>query len=172
MCGTHSDYQTDLGALNFLSYSTVTFWSWLFPITYVIHIAEEYWGGEGYSAYLLSARGVHFSPTRFLVIQAAAVVLMVIGILLARRFSFPTLMIVILGSTVLVNALTHILSGIGEGGYGPGLASSVLIWLPLGVATLVQFKNSMTINRYWTGVAIGMGINLIVAVITMRGGQL
>ena len=32
--------------------------SWLFPLSYLLHIAEEYWGGEGYLAYLLRIRGV------------------------------------------------------------------------------------------------------------------
>ena len=151
--------------------TTIAFWSWLFPLTYIIHIAEEYFGGEGYSTYLLRVRGVHFSPVRFLVIQSVAVVLMIVGIKLARRFNFPILMIVIMGATVLFNATTHVLSGIREGGYGPGLATSVLIWAPLGLASLVNFRNSMSASRYWMGIAIGLGINLIVAVVTMRGGQ-
>ena len=44
-------------------------WSWLFPLSYLIHIAEEYWGGEGYPAYLLRLRGVHMSTARFLAAQ-------------------------------------------------------------------------------------------------------
>ncbi len=33
--------------------------SWLVPITYLIHIAEEYWGGEGYPVvHLPAARGL------------------------------------------------------------------------------------------------------------------
>lgn len=96
---------------------------------------------------------------------------MIVGIKLARRFNFPILMIVIMGATVLFNATTHVLGGIREGGYGPGLATSVLIWAPLGLASLVNFRNSMSAHRYWMGIAIGLGINLIVAVVTMRGGQ-
>ncbi|MDQ3172961.1 MAG: hypothetical protein M3Q91_04515 [Acidobacteriota bacterium] len=42
-------------------------------VTYLLHIAEEYWGGEGYSAYLLKLRGVQLSPTRFLVVQAIGI---------------------------------------------------------------------------------------------------
>ena len=77
--------------------TTTTIWSWLFPVTYLIHIAEEYWGGGGYSAYLLRLRGVHLSPTRFLLAQSIGVILVVVGIMLARRFNFPHMMLVILG---------------------------------------------------------------------------
>jgi len=53
--------------------TSTTLWSWLFPVTYLLHLAEEYWGGEGYSAYLLKLRGVQLSPTRFLVVQAIGI---------------------------------------------------------------------------------------------------
>lgn len=154
-----------------MNQTTIAFWSWLFPFTYIIHIAEEYFGGEGYSAYLLKVSGVHFSPARFLIIQTLAVVLMIVGIVLARRLNFPVLMIVILGSTVLLNAVTHVVSAIREGVYGPGLITSVLIWAPLGIAALFNFRNSMNMGRYGTGLVIGLGINLVIAIITMRGGR-
>src|SRR4051812_11903662 len=32
--------------------------TWIFPITYLIHIVEELWGGEGYPAYIHRLRGV------------------------------------------------------------------------------------------------------------------
>src|SRR5690349_21844399 len=103
---------------------TVALWSWFFPVTYLIHIAEEYWGGEGYPAYILRLRGVHLSSSRFLLLQSIGVVLLVIGIVMARRFHFPEMMLVILGATVLTNGITHTTSSIENGGYGPGLLSS------------------------------------------------
>src|SRR2546427_10754663 len=66
------------------SEASVAFWSWLFPVTYIFHIAEEYWGGEGYPAYLLRLRGVYLSPTRFLFDQALGLALVLAGIIIAR----------------------------------------------------------------------------------------
>ena len=151
---------------------TITIWSWLFPATYLIHIAEEYWGGEGYSAYLLRLRGVHLSPTRFLVVQSLGVVLMVAGVILARRFGFRQMMLVIFGAIVLVNGLTHTVTSVRHGGYGPGLVSSLVIWIPLGLITLFRFKGRISERRYWTSVAIGVGVNGIIAVLTLRGGRI
>jgi hypothetical protein len=151
---------------------TVVIWSWLFPITYLVHIAEEYWGGEGYSAYLMRLRHVHLSPTRFLVVQTVGVVLMSLGIILARRLRFPHMMLVVLGSIVLINGLTHTVTSITNGSYGPGLISSVVIWIPLGLITLFRFKGRISEPRYWTAVAIGIGVNGIVAVLTLRGGRI
>ena len=151
---------------------TITIWSWLFPATYFVHIAEEYWGGEGYPAYLLRLRGVHLSPPRFLLMQSLGVVLMVTGVILARRYGFPQMMLVIFGAIVLVNGLTHTATSMIHGGYGPGLISCLVIWIPLGLITLFRFKGRISDRRYWTGVAIGVGVNGIIAVLTLRGGRI
>lgn len=138
------------------------FWPWLFPITYIVHIAEELYGGEGYSAYLERLRGIHITPDRFMLAQVIGLVLMVIGILLARRLHFPNLFNVVLGTTVLVNGLTHTLQTLYHGEYVPGLVTGLLIWLPLGVVTLVQFKKTLTIPRYTLAIVLGLGINVVV----------
>ena len=151
---------------------SLTVWSWIFPVTYLLHIAEEYWVGGGYSAYILRLRGVHLSSTRFLLAQSIGFVLVVAGILLARRFKFRNMMFVILGAIVVVNGLTHTLTSIRYWEYGPGLLTSLLVWLPLGIAALLRFKHHTTTRRYWIGVAIGVAVNVVVGVITMKGGRL
>jgi dolichyl-phosphate-mannose--protein O-mannosyl transferase len=152
--------------------AAVDLWSWLFPLTYLIHIAEEYWGGEGYPAYILRVRAVHLSSTRFLVAQALGTVLMAAAVILARRFNFPHMMLIIMASIVLVNGLTHTLTSLSNGGYGPGVLSSALIWIPLSIFSLVRFKQDVSRKRYLIGIAIGLGVNVLVFVITMRGARL
>ena len=150
----------------------VDFCSWLFPLTYLIHVAEEYWGGEGYPAYILRVRGVHLTTSRFLVAQTLGTVLMAIGIPLARRFNFSYLMLIIMASIVLVNGLTHTVTSLSNGGYGPGVLSSALIWIPLSIFCLIRFKKDVSRKRYLIGAAIGLGVNVLVYVITMRGARL
>ena len=146
--------------------------SWLIPVTYLIHIAEEYWGGEGYPAYIYRLRGVYLPPSRFLVAQAIGFVLVVMAVILARQFNFPTMMLVILYTTVMGNALTHTFGALTTLSYNPGLLSSLLIWLPLAVFVLARFKREVSPQRYWLAIAIGVGINVAIGVITMRGGRL
>jgi len=146
--------------------------SWLFPLSYLIHVAEEYWCGEGYPAYILRVRGVHLSTTRFLVAQTLGTVLMAAGILLARRFNFPHMMVIIMSATVLVNGLTHTMTSLSSGVYGPGVLSSAFIWIPLSFFCLVQFKRDLSRKRYLIGIAIGLGVNVMVFAITMRGARL
>jgi hypothetical protein len=158
--------------VNHLPSNTPTaLWPWLFPITYLLHIAEEYWGGEGYSAYLLRLRGIQLSPTRFLLIQGIGLVLMIVGIVLARRLQFPNLLNVTLGSMVLVNGLTHTILSLAHTEYAPGLFTSILLWIPLGLATLAGFRRTMREARYWIGVALGLGINGVIELITSKAGQ-
>lgn len=152
--------------------ASTTLWSWLFPITYLLHIGEEYWGGEGYSAYLLRLRGIQLSPTRFLLVQAIGLTLMIVGIILARRLQFPNLLLVIMGAVVLGNALTHLSTTLMRPGYGPGLVTAMLIWMPLGTATLIRFRSSMKKGRYWLGIAIGFGVNGIVWLLTISGARI
>ncbi|HEY2971327.1 MAG TPA: HXXEE domain-containing protein [Pyrinomonadaceae bacterium] len=154
------------------SAAAINFWLWVFPITYLIHIAEEYWGGEGYPAYILRLRGVHMSTTRFLVAQSLGVVLVTIGVILARRFNFPQMMLIILGAIVLVNGITHSVTALSILRYGPGLWSSIFIWIPLGIFTLLRFKNGVSGRKYWIAIAIGVGVNVVVGILTMRGGRI
>lgn len=154
-----------------ISARTTAFWLWLFPITYLIHIAEEYWVGEGYPAYILRLRGVHMSTTRFLMAQSVGVILVTIGVVLSRRFKFPQMMLIILGTIVLVNGITHTVTALSIMRYGPGLWSSIFIWMPLGLFTLIRFRKANSRKRYWIAIAIGVGVNVVVGILTMRGGR-
>ena len=148
-------------------------WLWLFVITYVVHIAEEYWGGEGYSAHLLRTKGVYMPPARFLIVQAIGVGLMIAGVLIAKRLRFPNALAIIYGATVLGNAVTHMVNSLRSFEYEPGLISSIVVWVPLGLFTILYFRHYvMNTKRFWISIAIGVGINVAIAVITMRGGRL
>ena len=146
--------------------------SWLFPLTYLIHVAEGYWCGEGYSAYILRVRGVQLSNTRFLVAQTLGTVLMAAGIILARRFNFRHLMVIIMATIVLVNGLTHTMTSLSNVVYGPGVVSSAFIWIPLSIFCLAHFRKDVSRKRYLVGVTIGLGVNVLVFLITMRGARL
>jgi hypothetical protein len=147
-------------------------WSWLFPLSYLVHIGEEYWGGEGYPAYILRLRGVHISTARFLAAQSVGLILVTIGVVLARRLKFLPMMLVILGTLVAGNALTHTVTALSILSYGPGLVSSIFVWGPLGIVTIIRFKSALDDQRqYWIAIALGVGINVIVGILTMRGGR-
>jgi hypothetical protein len=147
-------------------------WMWAFPITYLIHIAEEYWGGEGYTAYLYRLRGVRLSTARFFFFQGLGVVLICIGIFHSLAWKWPRFFLTIMGALVLSNGITHTVTALRHGGYGPGLVSCVLIWIPLGLVTLLMLYGDMPTLRFVVASLIGFAINATVALIAMRGGRL
>ncbi len=154
------------------SNASINFWLWLFPVTYLIHIAEEYWGGEGYPAYILRLRGVHLSTARFLIAQSVGLVLVTIGVILARQFNFPQMMLITLAAIIFVNGMTHAVTSLSVLSYGPGLFSSVFIWMPLGIFVLFHFKDAISRKRYWVAITIGLGVNVVIGIFTMKGGRI
>ena len=147
-------------------------WLALFPISFIIHFAEEYWGGEGYPAYLLRLRGVGISNARFLVLQAVGLLLLVAAGVIATLLRFPELMITILGAFILANSLSHSITAWSHGGYGPGLVTSMLLWMPFGVMTLIIMYQRLSTPRFLIGALTGFAINGLIAVITLRGGRI
>lgn len=147
------------------------FWPWLFPITYLVHIAEELYGRDGYTVYLERLRDIHITPARFAVAHCVALVLMVFGIILAQQLRFPNFLIVVFGATVLVNSLTHTVQTVYHGEYVPGFITGVGIWLPLGIVTLLRFRKRMSRDRYVVAVALGVGINIVVELLILLSGS-
>jgi len=148
------------------------FWPWLFPSTYLIHIAEEYWGGEGYPAHMARTKGVRLTPLRFFFLTGLGGLIMIAGIVVAERLNFPQLVLVIFGTVVLVNGLSHTVTGVLTARYNPGLFTGILLWIPLGAVTLARLNGGMSAGRYFTGIALGVGIQLAVSLLAKSGGSI
>ena len=131
-------------------------WLWLFPLVYLLHIIEEI-KGVGHV--------INLPLNVFLILSIAAWLLMTCGIVLAQRFGFPQFMGVILGSTVFLNGLWHIFNSLINRGYDAGLISGIVIFMPLGLATLINLRNSMRRQRYIVGVVLGMTIQTIAMIL-------
>jgi hypothetical protein len=133
-------------------------WLWLFPLAYFLHIIEEVYG---------VGHEINLSLNVFLILSAAAWLLMTCGIVLAQRFGFPHFMGVCLGSTVFLNGLWHIFHSLIHSGYDAGLISGSVIFIPLGLATLLSLRTSMRGQRYIVGVALGMVIQTIATILAV-----
>ena len=149
------------------------FWLWVFPVSYLIHAAEEFWGGEGYTAYLYRLRGVHISISRFIVLHILGFVFISAGMIIAWFLHFPVFMVAIFGSLILSNGISHTVTAIWDRGYGPGLITSIL-WIPLGALAMydMYLSGQITSLRLAIALAIGLGINGFIAFFTMKGGRL
>lgn len=147
-------------------------WLVLFPASYLIHFAEEFWCGEGYPAYLLRLRGVAMTNRRFVVSQTLGFALFVVGCVISYLLGFPQLMIAILSGFISCNGLSHTITAISDRRYGPGLIASIVLWIPLGVVSIYFLFGQMSNLRLLFGVVIGLAINGVVALATLHGGRI
>ena len=159
------------GLLQHFSDTSIVWWLSLFPLTYVIHIADEYWSGGGYSAHLFNTYGVELSPSRFIGLQALGITLMIVGIVFAVIFRFPNTLLVILSGIVFVNSLIHIFRSLSIGHAEPGLKTSLFLWLPLGLLTLLLIRDSVSFPRFCFAFLTGAAVCGIVELLAQRGGR-
>jgi hypothetical protein len=152
--------------------SSKSIWLWLFPIVYVIHISEEYWGGEGYTAHLARTRGITMLPAQFLLLTAIGGALVTIAVLLARRFSNWQWVTVIIASAFLLNGISHTINALITGKYNPGLVTGILLWIPLGILTLILMRGRTRNRIYWITFLIGVGIQGVVSLLALKSGKL
>ncbi len=155
----------------FYSAQWLLLWLWIFPASYVIHAAEEYWGGEGYTAYLFRLRGVHIPVRRFIILHLLALTFITALTIISQLLNFPEFMVAIFGGLMFSNGVSHTVTAIWDRGYGPGLITSIL-WIPLGAVMVYEMYGQITNLKLVIATAIGLAINGGVAFFTMKGGKL
>lgn len=147
-------------------------WGWLYPATYAIHILEELWGGEGFTAWLGRVAGVELTARRFIIWNAAALLLMSAGVWLALRFRHLRWLLLASAVAFLLNALSHLAASLHTVSYSPGLLSGLLLWLPLGALTFIYYKPTLTRRGRRAGLVVGLLMHLIVVALTLLGQRL
>ena len=147
-------------------------WGWLFPATYALHILEELWGGEGFTAWMARVAGVELAPGRFLVWNALAFLLMAAGVLLAERFRHLRWLLLAYAVAFTLNALSHLAASLYTASYSPGLFSGLLLWLPLGALALLRYRKTLTRRGRRAGLAVGLLMHCAVVWLALGGGRL
>jgi len=123
-----------------------------------LHVIEEVRGVEG-------LHGINLSLHLFLLLSTGAWLLMICGIVLAHKLGFPQFIGICLGSTVFLNGLVHIFNSLITCRYDAGVISGTVVFIPLGVATLISLRNNMPKQRYFMGIALGVVIQTIATIL-------
>jgi hypothetical protein len=136
-------------------------WAWLFPLTYLVHIAEEYWGG--FPAWIARFWGVESSSGNFLSWNGGALVMMAVGVWLVLKTKSYRWLLVSYATVVLINGLVHAGASALTKSYSPGLISGLLLFIPLGVHTLF-WRARRRVNRrtFRAGVIVGFLMHMFV----------
>ncbi len=129
-------------------------WTALFPLTYCLHIAEEYWAGETFYGWVSRVWQITLTRDEFLALNAIAMTVMVAGVLVANvtnvRLPIPAF-----GFVTAFNGSLHAIASIVTASYSPGTVSGVLIWIPLGVDALRRSHRALSAAEFYGGVTLG-----------------
>jgi hypothetical protein len=145
-------------------------WAWLFPATYLVHIAEEYWAG--FPAWIARWWGVESSPAHFLAWNGGALVMMAVGLILVLKTLSYRWLLVSFGTVILINALSHALGTVVTGSYSPGLASALLLWVPLGLFTVRRGLRVVNARTFRAGVIVGVLMHMVVVLLAFGAARL
>src|SRR5580658_4766253 len=144
-------------------------WIWLFPITYLLHFAEEYWAGEGFATWISRVAGAHLTEKAFLGLNAIGMLLMVAGLILLKRGSRWRWTLSTLGAVVALNGPLHLAGSILTRSYSPGLVTGLLVWLPLGGFTLWFERRNASRRAFRGGTLVGIGSKVIILLLAYGG---
>lgn len=135
-------------------------WAWLYPLTFLIHMIEEYLGG--FYTWASQKQGIQFTETDFLILISLAMLLISIAAGLISRSTRMDWLLVCLALVILLNVVSHSIDSMVTQSYSPGLVSGLVLWLPLGVLTLWRGFPMVSVRSRWSGVLVGIFVYLVV----------
>lgn len=143
-------------------------WPLLFPATYLVHIAEEVWGG--FPAWASRVSGVVLTDERFMSLNAFAFCVMLLANLAAAGFREARWLMLPFAAAVSLNGLAHLAGSLSSASYSPGLVSGLLLWVPLGLHTLRRARPAFPRAAFWAAVGAGLALHglLLLTVLTTR----
>jgi len=135
--------------------------AWLFPLSYVAHILEEWLVGERFYFWVRRITGRTMSPRAFFVINGIFLAAMTGAVWLVQTrqavWLIPTL-----GLVIGLNGLGHILGAAATRTYSPGLVTGALLWMPLGWVAVMSSTLWLTPSSWWLGAFAGVFITALV----------
>ena len=143
------------------------YWPLLFPLTYLVHIAEEYYGGfPNWSSRFL---GFHLTPEGFLQLNAVAWMVMLGVSAAATRYASLPWLVVPFAVATFINGCAHAIASVITASYSPGVISGLTLWFPLGVITLRRSYRHVPHRVFWIGVGLGALLHVVVTVLAIAG---
>lgn len=146
-------------------------WTWLFPATYLLHIAEEAWCGVTFPTWVSNLWGIDFSRGEFFALNAVAWLVMcaaIVWILVARS---GHAILIALGFVIALNGAAHVVASALTASYSPGTVTGMLLWIPLGLRTLSIGRRVVSPVVFGLGCGLGFGLHALVSWLAFRAGS-
>lgn len=142
-------------------------WVWLFPLTYCLHVGEEYWGGESFYRWASRLLAIEFTAREFLALNGAAMAVMCLCLALAWSRRSLQWLVVTFAFVVSFNGFAHTIASVATRSYSPGLVSGVLVWVPLGAYAMRRAYQSLPRRQFRVGLAVGVLAHAAVTLIAI-----
>jgi hypothetical protein len=140
-------------------------WLLALPASYLAHLVEEWWGGEGFASWTQRVVGAPVSETRFIIVNSIAAPLFVLGTVFAIIHSAWGWFAVTFGTIVLINGTLHVLGSVGTASYSPGVITGLALYVPLGLIVLRRGRTQLSAVAFRVAVLLGVAIHGLVAIV-------
>lgn len=140
------------------------------PASYLFHLGEEWWAGEGFTRWTARLAGTPVSASRFLWINGIAFPLFLLGTLLAIRTPRGSWFAVTFSALLVLNGLLHLLGTIATETYSPGLVTGLALYVPLGVVILRAERSHLPAATFARAVLGGVALHGVVALAAFWNG--
>lgn len=130
-------------------------WCWLLPALYAFHIADEFYAGVGFHTWVGSL--VPFSSASFIGVNVIIVLLIAAAVGLGLARGQLSLLFVAIAVLFSVHGLViHPVSSLWAGEASPGLASGLLVLLPVASGLFLWARRALSRGPFWGGIAVGV----------------
>ncbi|MBL8751599.1 MAG: HXXEE domain-containing protein [Planctomycetes bacterium] len=141
---------------------------WWFPATYLLHATEEYCTGETFPVWISRLANVHFTAAAFLWLNGIAMAAMLLAAGAATRG--VRWLATTLATVVTINGAAHFVGSFATWTWSPGVVTGSLLWLPLGVTTLVRTRRELPSRTFAGAAALGFAAHAIVSGVVLCTG--
>ena len=132
-------------------------WVWLFPLTYGLHIAEEYW--LRFPSWVSQNFRTFVSNPQFLLLNGVFWLLMVVAVIAILARPSLAWLVVTLAAIVGINAALHLLGSLVTFSYSPGSITAALLYLPLVLYASRQVRERVPSGLALLAVGLGAAIH-------------
>ena len=141
--------------------------AWLLPFTYLIHLAEEFYAGEGLPVWFSDFFNTSLSVDEFITINLFGFGLITFFAIIYSLGLRLNLVLLAFGTLVFMNGLVHITASIFTVSYAPGTISGFFLYIPLGIVTFKKILPQLSGVSQILGILIGILIHIMVTGIAM-----
>lgn len=135
----------------------------LLPIAYLLHLAEEWFGG--FTDWTLTVPVYDVGPERFVLINAIGLALFVLGTGAALRYPRMAWFAASLAALLGLNGVLHAAATLGFGSYSPGTVTGLLLYIPLSAIVLRKSADQLARPVFIGSAVFGVILHGLVAIL-------